>query len=131
MVGHLLQHTLSELTYRVVFPRRAGREPGNMTSFVESQRQWGTQRQHYAPIMFQYEPPRNRTSPAAGPWLHNGRRVIDYWLRPLQNFQDIPQVLSSEYEGEFMEPSQRQNSRIKHTDFRQRMYALFPHPSVT
>ena len=114
-----------------MFPRKAGREPGNVTSFVESQRQWGTQREHYAPIMFQYEPPRNRTSPVAGPWRHNGRLVIDYGLRPLQNFQEIPQVLSSEYEGEFMEPAQRRNKRIKHADFRQRMYALFPHPFVT
>ena len=75
--------------------------------------------------MFEYEPLRDRTSRAPGPWRHNGRLVIDYWLRPLQNFQDIPTVLSSEYEGEFMEPTQRRNKRIKHTDFRQRMYALF------
>ena len=75
--------------------------------------------------MFEYEPLRDRTSRPPGPWRHNGRLVIDYWLRPLQNFQEIPQVLSSEYEGEFMEPAQRRNKRIKHTDFRQRMYALF------
>ena len=113
-----------------MFPRKAGREPGNETSFVESQRQWGTQREHYAPIMFQYEPPRNRTSPIPGPWLHNGRLVIDYWLRPLQNFENIPQVLSSAYEGEFIEPAQRQNKRIQHVDIRQRMYDFFPYLSV-
>ena len=109
-----------------MFPRKAGREPGNESSFVESQRQWGTVREHYAPIMFQYEPPRNRTSPAAGLWHYNGRLVIDYWLRPLQDFQEIPHVLSSEYEGEFMESAQRRNKSIKHADFRQRMYASFP-----
>lgn len=74
--------------------------------------------------MFEYEARRDRTSRPPGPWLHNGRLVIDYWLRPLQNFQEIPQVLSSEYEGEYMEPAQRRNKRIKHTDFRQRMYVL-------
>lgn len=108
-----------------MFPRKSGREPGNSTAFLESQRHWGTDRAHYAPIMFEYEPRRDRTSRPPGPWRHNGRLVIDYWLRPLQNFQDIPPVLSSEYEGEFMEPTQRGNKRIKHTDFRQRMYAFF------
>ena len=115
----------TKLTCRIDFPRRSGREPGNSTAFLESQRRWGTDRAHYAPIMFEYEPLRDRTSRPPGSWRHNGKLVIDYWLRPLQNFQDIPPVLSSEYEGEFMEPTQRANKRIKHTDFRQRMYDLF------
>ena len=125
MVGQLFQHISHELTYRIAFPRRSGREPGNSTAFLESQRHWGADRAHYAPIMFEYEPLRDRTSRPPGSWRHNGRLVIDYWLRPLQNFQDIPPVLSSEYEGEFMEPTQRGNKRIKHTDFRQRMYDFF------
>ena len=116
---------VSKLTYRLEFPRKSGREPGNSTAFLESQRRWGTDRAHYAPTMFEYEPLSDRTSRPPGLWRHNGRLVIDYWLRPLQNFQDIPPVLSSEYEGEFMEPTQRGNKRIKHTDFRQRMYGFF------
>ena len=124
MVGQLFQHISHELTYRTEFPRRSGREPGNSTAFLESQKGRGTDRAHYAPIMFEYEPLRDRTSRPPGSWRQNGRLVIDYWLRPLQNFQDIPPVLSSQYEGEFMEPTQRANKRIKHTDFRQRMYGF-------
>ncbi|KAK0512584.1 hypothetical protein JMJ35_004601 [Cladonia borealis] len=121
---HWIRRELAEAANRrgsYEFPRKSGREPGNSTAFLGSQRHWGTDRAHYAPAMFEYEPLRDRTSRPPGPWRHNGRLVIDYWLRPLQNFQDIPPVLSSEYEGEFMEPTQRGNKRIKHTDFRQRM----------
>ena len=72
--------------------------------------------------MFRYEPPQSRQRVAANRWYHNERLVIDYWLRPLFERPEIPDVLSSEFEGCYMEPIVRSNIDIQHLDFRQRMY---------
>ena len=43
------------------------------------------------------------------------------WLSPVRNLDDVPLVLSSKYEGDFMEPAWRHNSALKYEDFRARM----------
>ena len=47
--------------------------------------------------------------------------VIDYWLKPIRNFQEIPLVISSAFEGGFMEPATRMHSEMAYEDIRARM----------
>lgn len=45
-------------------------------------------------------------------------------LNPVKNCSDIPWVLSSKYEGDFMEPAMRHNSALTYYDFRARMWVF-------
>ena len=110
------------LTHHSEFQRMAGLGSSNRTSYLRNQRQWGTTRPHYAHVMFEYERKARRNPDyAVGDWYHNGLLVIDYWRFTIRNFRDIPAVLSSRFEGAYMEPSERIDSRIAHHDFRSRM----------
>ena len=57
--------------------------------------------------------------------LHNlyyqGRLVIDYWHLPIRAFREIPLVISSVFEGGYIEPATRLHSKIAYEDIRARM----------
>ena len=57
-------------------------------------------------------------------WFHNGKIVLDCEGIPLKKLRNIPDVLSAEYPGCFMEANRRQDSRIKDRDFAARMPPL-------
>lgn len=55
---------------------------------------------------------------------YQGKLVIDYWRTPIRNFREIPLVISSAFEGGFMEPATRLHSEMAYEDIRARMYEL-------
>ena len=84
---------------------------------------WGLQREHYAPVMFEYECLRRQDSrQRVGNLYHHGRLVIDYWLAPVRAFRELPLVISSMYEGGFIEPSLRIRPDMGYRDIRARMF---------
>lgn len=116
----------SELTPLQEFPRGSGLGRGDETSYHAAQRGWATTRRHYAPVMFDFER-LGRTNPIYNigrRWEHRDRVVIDYWLEPVRSVNDMPTALSSNFEGDYMEPIARIDSRITIRDFIARMYVL-------
>lgn len=114
----------SELTPLQEFTRGSGLGRGDETSYHAAQRAWGTTRRHYAPVMFDFER-LGRTNPIYNidrRWEHRDRVVIDYWLEPVRSVNDMPTALSSNFEGDYMEPIARIDSRITIRDFIARMY---------
>ena len=106
----------------IAYPQPQGQDLGDETSFLEEQRNWGTQRANYPPITFEYRR-LNRSNPEyeVEHWYHMGRLVLDCEGIPVRRFINIPDVLSSEYPGHFMEANRRQDSRIQDRDFAARM----------
>lgn len=107
---------------RLVFARNRG--PGNfdVTCFNEVQQRWGLQRPHYAPVMFEWERLyRQDPNYHIGSLYHQGLLVLDYWRSPIRDFREIPLVISSAYEGGYMEPATRLHSEIRYEDIRARM----------
>ena len=107
---------------RLVFARKRGLGNFDVTCFNEVQRDWGLQRQYYAPIMFEWER-LNRTDPdyQLGSLYYQGLLVLDYWQIPVRDFREIPLVISSAYEGGYMEPATRLHSEMQYEDIRARM----------
>ena len=100
------------------------RGPGNfdITCFSKVQQHWGLQRRHYAPIMFQWERlDRKNPNYPLGSLYYEGLLVIDYWRSPLRYFHEIPLVISSAFEGGYMEPATRLHSEMSYEDIRARM----------
>lgn len=58
-------------------------------------------------------------------WYHGGKLVLDWKQRPMVHFQDIPDVLSSNFPGYAMEAIERIDSRIQRNDFLGRMPPYF------
>lgn len=52
---------------------------------------------------------------------YQGLLVIDYWGTLVRNFREIPLVISSVFEGGFIEPATRLHSKIAYEDIRARM----------
>ncbi|CAD6563750.1 MAG: hypothetical protein ASARMPREDX12_000046 [Alectoria sarmentosa] len=94
----------------------------NITCFNAVQQHWGLQRPHYAPVMFEWER-FNRADPAysVGNLYYHDLLVIDYWRAPVQGFREIPLVISSAFEGGYMEPATRLHSEMAYEDIRARM----------
>ena len=94
----------------------------DLTCFNEVQQHWGLARADYAPVMFEWER-LNRADPLyrVGRLYYQGLLVIDYWRMPVRNFREIPLVISSAFEGGFMEPATRLHSKIAYEDMRARM----------
>lgn len=104
------------------FPRKRGAGNYDITCFNEVQKHWGLERAHYAPIMFLWER-LGRKDPdyPLESLYYEGLLVIDYWHTPVRNFREIPLVISSVFEGGFIEPSTRLHSEIAYEDLRARM----------
>lgn len=107
---------------KIDFARKRGPGNFNITCFNEVQQHWGLQRPHYAPVMFEWER-LDRKDPAypLGSLYYQDLLVIDYWLSPVRHFREIPLVLSSAFEGGFMEPATRLHSEMSYEDIRARM----------
>lgn len=104
------------------FPRKRGPGSWDITCYNAIQQHWGLQRRHYAPIMFEWER-LNRKDPdyQLGSLYYQGLLVLDYWRSPVRHFHEIPLVISSAFEGGYMEPATRLHSDIKYEDIRARM----------
>ena len=72
--------------------------------------------------MFEWER-LDRTDPTyqLGSLYYQGLLVIDYWRTPVRAFQELPLVISSEFEGGYMEPATRLHSEMAYEDLRARM----------
>ncbi|MCJ1428450.1 hypothetical protein MMC29_006360 [Sticta canariensis] len=105
-----------------VVPRKRGKGAGDATSFHPDYRTNGPDRTNRHPILFRYEQagyPVPQYTPQT--WMHRGRIVLDTEDVPVLKWDEIPLVLSSEYEGYEMEVVRRLNPRISFRDFRARM----------
>ena len=107
---------------RLDFARKKGPGNCNRTCFNEVQEHWGLDRDNYAPVMFEWErgDRKNPTYPL-GNLYDQGLLVIDYWRMPIRNFREIPLVISSNFEGAYMEPASRLHSEMAYEDIRARM----------
>ena len=111
------------LTY-VDFEREAGADRWNKTSFLPSQKTWGLDRRHRPEELFIYEQPPNRRSRVynnVGPMYRYNHLVLDLHDHLVKGYPDIPDTLSSEFEGAYMETITRKDIRIDIEDFRARM----------
>lgn len=61
---------------------------GDTTCFSEFQKDWGTKREKYAPIVFEYLPPNNPAADKVEYLRFDGKLVIDYWLAPGSYFSE-------------------------------------------
>ena len=92
------------------------------------QRRWGQDRAHYAPVMFEYENQRKQNPNRQVRNLYYQRRiVIDYWRAPVRAFREIPLVISSAFEGAFIEPALRLRPDMGYRDIRARLFVPFYH----
>ena len=109
----------------LAFPqeRKTGLGNWDKTCFNNMQRYWGLEREHYAPVMFEYENLRRKNPRSQiGNLYYRGRLVIDYWLAPVRAFQEIPLVISSQFAGGFMEPALRIRPDMMYHDIKARMF---------
>ena len=102
---------------------RAG-QGANQTSFLLAQRDWGGAREDRPDILFILNVPDWYKDPK-GPapvMMHRGRFVIDADSgKPLNDYPDMPKLLSSRAEGWLLEALFRGHCRIKQVDFVERM----------
>lgn len=115
--NHLL---LTELD----FPREAGIEPDNVTSFLESQKSWGPVRgENWAEILYVFEKEEKNPPKACRVNLRVGRRVVlaGSDSKPILDYKDIPATLSTELVGRDMEAIKRTDPRVGQRDFIARM----------
>ncbi len=73
--------------------------------------------------MFEWERPEPRQDPTypLDNLYYEGLLVIDYWREPVRSFLEIPLVISSAFEGGYMEPATRLHSKMAYEDIRARM----------
>ena len=107
---------------RLAFGRQRGAGNYDTTCFNEVEQAWGLQRSNYAPVLFEWER-LNRADPtyALNALYHQGLLVIDYWKTPVRCFVELPLVISSAFEGGFIEPATRLHSEMTYEDIRARM----------
>lgn len=106
-------------------PRESGIEPDDVTSFLESQKSWGPERdKNWPEILYTFEKKDDRRDPAYSVkrWKVGTRLVLSGLdSLPLLDYRDIPATLSSALEGRDMEAIKRIDPRIKQRDFIARM----------
>ena len=104
------------------FPRMRGKGCNDITCYNHVQKDWGPERKDYAPIIFEWERPgRNDPNYRLGNLYYRDLLVLDYWRTPVRAFREIPLVISSAFEGGFMEPALRLHSKLTYEDIRARM----------
>lgn len=118
--SHSNHISLTELDY----PREAGIEPDNVTSFLESQKSWGPVRdENWAEILYVFEK-QEKDPPKDSPvnWKVGSRVVLaGRDSKPILHYKDIPATLSTELAGRDMEAIKRTDLRIRQRDFIARM----------
>ncbi|MCJ1405073.1 hypothetical protein MMC11_008299 [Xylographa trunciseda] len=105
------------------YPHGVGTLPNDITAYKKEQRDWGADRAHWPPILYQYEPtkPAPRT-PRPGRWTTAaGELILDIVNDPLLDFAELPHTISSCEKPAFLEAWFRSNSRIVMKDIRGRM----------
>ena len=102
--------------------RGRGKGCNDVTCYNQVQKDWGLERPHYAPIMLEWER-LGRRDPTyrLDNLYYQGLLVVDYWRTPVRAFREIPLVISSAFEGGFMEPAMRLHSKLTYEDIRARM----------
>ena len=95
----------------------------NTDYHVVEQRDWGADRAHWPPILFQYESTKPAPRiPKANHWkTSNGEFILDIVNDPLLDYTELPHTISSCEEPAFLEAWFRSNSRIVMKDIRGRM----------
>ncbi|MCJ1264526.1 hypothetical protein MMC22_004398 [Lobaria immixta] len=107
-------------TYNV--PRKQGKGINDVTSFHPAYKTNGPGRENRHKILFRYER-KDYPVPSYAPEImtYRGQVVLDPYNDPVLQWNEIPLVLSSKYEGYDMEVVRRLNPNIGFRDFRARM----------
>lgn len=107
------------------YPRERGSGLYDVTSFLESQKNWGPVRdKNWASILYVFQNRENHKDPSyeLKNWKFHGKIIISaYDDRPMRRFRDLPDTLSSALHGRDMEAMKRTDPRIQQRDFMARM----------
>ena len=107
------------------YPRERGLDRYDVTSFLESQKNWGPVRDaNWAEILYVFEKGKHHKDPTyqLANWGFHGKIVIaGHDKLPMLRFRDIPDTLSSALHGRDMEAMKRTDPRITQRDFMARM----------
>lgn len=107
------------------YPRERGPDNYDVTSFLESQKDWGPVRnENWADILYVFQKKKGHKDPAykLKEWKFNGKLVISaYDNQPILKFRDMPDTLSSALHGRDMEAMKRTDPRIRQRDIMARM----------
>lgn len=110
---------------RYTYPRERGPGRDDVTSFLESQKNWGPVRdENWAEILYVFQKEKHRKDPTykLKYWKFNGKLVIaGHDKLPILRFRDLPDTLSSALHGRDMEAMKRTDPRIQQRDFMARM----------
>lgn len=117
------------------YPRERGPECYDVTSFLESQKDWGPVRdENWADILYEFHKGNNRIDPTydVKVWMFYGKIVISgYDDQPMRRFRDLPDTLSSALHGRDMEAMKRTDPRIQQRDIMARMPLRHTTPAGT
>lgn len=123
------------LITKPVHERGSSTTPGDITSYLESQRTWGTKRGgqrgpnnhkgNWPPILYQLKKPGNFSKadyPEAVIWKYNGRLVLSvHDSLPLRKYENLPDTISSKISGAELEAMLRLDPRVETRDIKGRM----------
>lgn len=117
------------------YPRERGPGRDDVTSFLESQKDWGPERdKNWPDILYVFQKSRNHKDPAyhLKTWKFNGKIVLSaYDNRPIRVFRDLPDTLSSALSGRDMVAMKRTDPRIQQRDLIARMPVRHTTPAGT
>lgn len=120
---------------RYTYPRERGPDHDDVTSFLESQKNWGPLRdENWAEILYVFQKEKHHMDPTYEPkyWKFNGKLVISgHDRQPMLQFRDLPDTLSSALHGRDMEAIKRTDPRIQQRDFMARMPPRHTTPAGT
>ena len=122
-IPELIDNELTNLGH----PRARGREELDITSFLESQKDWDLERDHgwsniTDGVLYMFAMLGYRTPTYEVQWLYDEDRVVlDLDDRAILNYRDIPLTCSSQIEGGLMEAIRRLDTRITDYDFLSRL----------
>ena len=87
------------------------------------QKDWGTDRENWPAILYQYEPRgKDRSHKKPPRWTTSeGQLILDINDKPLLAFPELPVTISSQIEPAFLEAFTRSNQHIRMQDIRGRM----------
>ena len=123
------------LIAKPVHERGSSTTPGDITSYLESQRTWGTERGgqygdnyhkgNWPAILYQLRKPGNFLKsdyPEAEIWKYNGRVVLSvHDSLPLRKYENLPDTISSKISGAELEAMLRSDPRVETRDIKGRM----------
>lgn len=123
------------LITKLVHERGQGITPGDITSYLESQRMWGTERGgQYGPnyyegnwpdVLYQLKKPGHFSKsnyPEAKYWKYNERIVLSvHDSLPLRKYENLPDTISSKISGAELEAMLRSDPRVETRDIKGRM----------